>query len=379
MKQDILIITRNFPPITGGMEKLMWHVFNNLSEHYRVTLIGPKGSADFVESPHRCVECNEESPTRFLLQAAIAAWRACRSTRFSCSIGGSGVVGPICRLLQIRYRLPSLLFLHGLDIVVDNFVYQRVFVPSLKTADLVICNSQNTRKIATLAGIDANKIRVIYPGTGVSVTDVQPVDLRKDYDLHESQIILSVGRLIKRKGVLPFIENCMPRIVSECPNTVLIVIGDEPTQALKQDGPVTERINAAIKQYGLDRHVLLLGKASDDVLFSAYQLATALVFPVIDLPGDVEGFGIVAVEAASFGVPTIAFRAGGVADAVIHNETGILVEPGKYEDMAATVVSGLKDSLKDRMRDRCLEHSKTLSWSAFGGHVLGTVRELGGE
>ena len=220
---------------------------------------------------------------------------------------------------------------------------------------------------------------MIYPGTDDSVTADQSVDLRKVYDLHDLQIILSVGRLIKRKGVLPFIENCMPGIVSECPNTVLIVIGDEPTQALKQDGPVTTKIHAAINQYGLEKHVLLLGKTSDDVLYSAYQIATALIFPVIDLPGDVEGLGIVAVEAASFGLPTIAFRAGGVADAVIHNETGILVEPGNYEKMAATVVSGIKDSLKDRMRDRCIEHSKTLSWSAFGGRVLATVRELDRE
>ena len=76
IKQDILIIGRNFPPITGGIEKLMWNVFLNFSQHHQITFIGPKGSAAYIDAPYRCIECDEESPLRFLLQAAYVGWKA---------------------------------------------------------------------------------------------------------------------------------------------------------------------------------------------------------------------------------------------------------------------------------------------------------------
>ena len=376
MKQDILIISRNFPPITGGIEKLMWNVFLNLSQHYRITFIGPRGSAAFIDAPHRCIECDEESPLRFLLQAAYAGWKASADTAFVFSVGGNGLIAPVCRMLQITRRLPCLLFLYGLDIIADNFIYQRLFVPCMVAADRVITISQNSYRLAAEAGIDPARTSIVYPGVDTPAVDAGLTDIRKQYNLQDRNIILSVGRLIKRKGVLEFIQHSMPEIVQQCPQIMYLVIGDEPAKALKKDASIRKQINAAIKQHHLEKHVLLLGETSDEILFSAYRNADALIFPIIDLPGDVEGFGMVAVEAAAHGTPTFAFRAGGVSDAVKHEETGILVNPGDYESMVLSVVKGIKGGIRDSMKAQCIEHSKTLSWSEFGKQTLQQAQKL---
>jgi len=243
-------------------------------------------------------------------------------------------------------------------------------------ADRVITISQNSCRLAAEAGIDPARTSIVYPGVDTPAVDAGLTDIRKQYNLQDRNIILSVGRLIKRKGVLEFIQHSMPKIVQQCPQIMYLVIGDEPAKALKKDASIRKQINAAIKQYHLENNVLLLGETSDEILFSAYRNADALIFPIIDLPGDVEGFGMVAVEAAAHGTPTFAFRAGGVSDAVKHEETGILVNPGNYESLALSVVKGIKGGIRDSMKAQCIEHSKTLSWSEFGKQTLQQAQKL---
>jgi phosphatidylinositol alpha-1,6-mannosyltransferase len=179
-------------------------------------------------------------------------------------------------------------------------------------------------------------------------------------------MLLSVGRIIKRKGLLEFIERCMPDLVRRFPDLILVVIGDEPRQALKTEPPLVRRIESAIEQMHLSGHVLLLGSADEDTVQAAYQAADAFVFPLIDRPDDVEGFGIVAIEAASHGTPTIAFKCGGVEDAVVDRQTGFLVEASNYDEMTSTIANALINESKTTMSAGCVEFSKGLSWDRFG-------------
>ena len=104
------------------------------------------------------------------------------------------------------------------------------------------------------------------------------------------------------------------------------------------DGPYKEKLEFLIIQFKLEKNILVLDKISDEKLKVYYNLADLFVMPSRDIKGDVEGFGIVYLEANSFGLPVIAGRSGGVMEAVLDNETGLLVDPENEEDVYTKIV-----------------------------------------
>jgi phosphatidylinositol alpha-1,6-mannosyltransferase len=98
------------------------------------------------------------------------------------------------------------------------------------------------------------------------------------------------------------------------------------------------------------------------------------VFPVLDLPGDVEGFGMVALEAAAHGVPTVAFAVGGVPDAVADGRTGVLVAPGDYAALAAATLAQLDASNAADVAGQCRDFARGLDWAVFGARLRALLR-----
>jgi phosphatidyl-myo-inositol dimannoside synthase len=113
-------------------------------------------------------------------------------------------------------------------------------------------------------------------------------------------------------------------------------------------------------------HVRLLGAVDDQTLSDAYFGADVMVFPVLNLPGDVEGFGMVAIEAAAHGLPTVAFAIGGVPDAVADGESGWLVAPGDNGAFAKKVLALLDVPQRDEFAECCRHHAGRFEWSEFG-------------
>lgn len=371
MPTELLIISRNFPPLEGGMEKLVAQAFGALAAEYRCTLIGPRGAAAAVPAPHRVVECDESNVLRFLWQATRAALRL--GGRFSLAIAGSGLLGPVCLALKMRRGLPSMIFLHGLDIVVDSLPYRLLWLESLRRADFVIANSRNTAALAQAHGITAPVLRVINPGVDMPAGPApRPPFLA---ELGGRPLLLSVGRIVRRKGLEEFVERCMPALVAACPGLCLLVIGEEPAAALKRDAGQRARIEDAVARLGLGDSVVFHGRGSDAELAAAYAAADLFVFPLIDVPGDVEGFGMVALEAAAHGTPTVAFDCGGVADAVAEGSTGFLLPAGDYARMTATILDALGRGARERMAAGCIAFAREHDWSRFGRELRAFVAE----
>ena len=109
---------------------------------------------------------------------------------------------------------------------------------------------------------------------------------------------------------------------------------------------------------------------------SAYLAADVHIFPFRQLPNDPEGFGMVAIEAATHGLPTVAFATGGIVDAVSENISGHLIEPGNYKEFASAVLDVLSNG--KAMRNTCIEFSNNFDWILFGKaviHLLGERHE----
>jgi len=264
-------------------------------------------------------------------------------------------------------------YLHGLDIVTAHPVYRTVFLPAIRTSDRFLVNSENTKNLAANANIDEGSIHVLHPGVSIPDDESQEAEtqlFRRLIDAQDRPILLSVGRLTTRKGIAEFIEQGLLEIARQVPDVLYVIIGEEPRQATSNRGRgLAERIRKTARTHGLEKHVRLLGRVEDDVLEQAYFGSQAHVFPVLEQAGDVEGFGMVAIEAAAHGLPTIAFAVGGIPDAVSEGRSGYLVASGDYPAMTARIVSTLKRNEGTPSASDCRQFALQFSWQSFSENL----------
>lgn len=236
-----------------------------------------------------------------------------------------GLLAPLGYLLAKIYGKPFGIVIHGLDITYANKLYKLIVPWALRRADVVFCISQAAAKEARQRGVRASKIHVIP----LAVTDnlygkSDRAELIKRLQLPaDCLLLLTVGRLVKRKGVAWFIDSVLPELVKQYPNLVYLVVGD---------GDERPNIEASIKHSGLDRHVQLLGRASGRLYEAAYNGVNVFVMPNINVPGDIEGFGLVLLEASICALPVVAADTEGIQDAVQDGKNGVLVP---VKDVAA--------------------------------------------
>lgn len=364
----VLFVTRNFPPTTGGMERFLYHAYTEIARDHDTALVGPAGCAKFVSTGASVSSVPLFPIASFLVAAQFHAYRMAREHAPDLVVSGSSITAPAALFAARVAGAKSLCFVYGLDLVADNFFYRMSFIPMLRRFDQVLSISQNTTRLAEKVGIDSLKIGLLHPGVTLPAEGPQldSSAFRKLADAEGRVILLSVGRLSKRKGMAEFIERSMPTLIAQRPDIKLVIIGAEPEKALRHARGQTQRIQDAIKLNGLEQHVTMLGRVDDGMLSQAYASSTMLVFPVLDVPGDTEGFGMVAIEAAAHGLPTAAFAAGGVPDAVHNGVSGYLATPGNYPELSAMILRHLLHADNEKWRTQCIAFAKEFSWDSFG-------------
>lgn len=346
--KKILMITRNLPPLIGGMERLNWHIADELSQQNEVLVLSH-------------IEAKEQAPTQckfygvalnplpiFLIFAFLKVFFICLSQKPDVLFAGSGLTAPIVVFWAKVFRKKSIIYLHGLDISNNSHTYQKIWIPFIRSADSIICNSTPTKQLALNKKIKDSRISIIHPGVNFPPKEKNEDltnRLKNKFSLHNKKILLSVGRLTERKGILEFIQNCLPQIVQAVPNTVLLIIGDTANNALNNKFQNKEDLLKAAKKINIDQHIIFTGAVDEETLIQFYYMATIHVFPVKHIPNDPEGFGMVAIEAASYGLPTIAFATGGIIDAVHHGKTGYLIKNQDYHNMTHTIIQVLEKKI----------------------------------
>ncbi len=371
----VLLVTRNFPPLWGGMERLNWHIADELTHAYEVTVIGPAGAAAQAPANVTVIEVPLRPLWRFLLLATWRALRAARRSRPAVVLAGSGLTAPMAWLAARLGGARCIAYVHGLDVIATHPIYRLGWRPFLRRMDRIIANSRHTAGLARSAGVAPAHIGIVHPGVALPVLDPQArARFRTRHGLGEAPLLLSVGRLTARKGLAEFVADVLPRVVAAYPEVRLVVIGDEPADALHGGSTgAAARVQAAAVAAGVQDRLRFLGSATDAELSEAYQAADVLVFPVLDLPGDVEGFGMVAVEAAAHGLPTVAYATGGVVDAVAEDESGTLISPGDAEGFAAAVLRLLAQPLP---AERVRAFAERFAWPRFGAALAAQVERL---
>lgn len=372
----VLLVTRNLPPLRGGMERLNQRLAQALRSRGRLRVCGPSGCrsalgmapGEVAEAPHRPLPW-------FLLRTLANAIRACLRDRPRIVVAGSGLVAPVAWLCARLRGARLVVYLHGLDIVAASRVYQRFWLPAIRRADAALVNSRHTAALAAAAGVPEANIRIVHPGTDLPAPDPRARPrFRERHRLGDVPVMLSVGRLTRRKGLAEFVERVLPGIVAASPDARLVVIGGDASDAARvQDGSERERIVAAAAAAGLARSLLLLPPCDDATLAEAYQAADVLVFPVRQMAGDIEGFGMVAIEAAAHGLPTVAFAVGGVTDAVAPGRSGQLVPPGDEAGFAAATLAYLHGGDRAARRDTARAFAAGFGWERFGDEAWAAI------
>jgi phosphatidylinositol alpha-1,6-mannosyltransferase len=363
----ILIITRNLPPLVGGMERLNWHMADELAKQAEVQVIGPKGAAALKPPPITLTEAPLKPLPLFLLVSFFKGlWIALR-WRPHVILAGSGLTAPLAWLISKLSGARSAAYLHGFDITVNHGLYRRLWRPTFKKLDHVIVNSTPTQTLAIAAGVSQKNISIVYPGVSLPEASQSAESIaafKEQHGLTGKKILLSVGRLTTRKGLREFVAQALPIIVKAEPDAVLVVIGEAPKNSLGAGIQTIESIQAQAEHSGVVENIRFLGVITDKVLLAtAYEAADVHVFPVRDIPDDPEGFGMVAIEAAAHGLPTAAFATGGIVDAVSEHLSGALLPSENYTALSEQTLKILHTNMP--ASQSCKDFAAQFAWEKF--------------
>jgi len=177
-------------------------------------------------------------------------------------------------------------------------------------------------------------LQLLHPG--VDPTFFKPVDagfLRDRYHLENAPVIYSITRMVARKNLQRLIE-AMPQILKSVPNAKLVLAGS---------GPEKQNLENLVSTLALENSVQFLGSIKDDERVAHYCMANVFALPSMSLPRDIEGFGIVFLEAGACEVAVVGSLAGGIPDAVEANVGGLLVPPDATEKIADAIIQLLQN------------------------------------
>ena len=351
----VLFITRKYPPQTGGMESFSFNLLRFYAGEKVLLTYGGKQ----IFLPFVCIYffCSAIFHILFSKVSIIHL--------------GDGVLTPLGWAIKICTGKPVVFTAHGKDISFGNKFYQSVMPFFFVRMEHAYAVSGNTLEECVKAGMDRERCSLIPNGVDskVFVMKPDPESLREElsikYGLNcgDKKILLTTGRLTARKGMKWFINHVVP-LLGE--NYIYVLAGPDGTEisdfgsllGLKKSS-LRESIVKDVERLNLERFVKLLGEIPFADMISLLNIASVFVMPNIRVGGgDIEGFGIVAIEAAACGTPVVASRLEGISDAVIDGQTGILVDAEGIEGFRSTI---RKSSTLDRakVRDACLE---SFSW-----------------
>lgn len=313
----LLFITRTYPPLVGGMEKFASDFYKNYRKQGEIDLFANSGGKKML--PYFFIK------VIFLLIS--------RSRIYDVVHIYDAVLSPLALVVKIFSKARVSFTVNGLDIVYGGYAYQRFMPFFLGKADKVFAISHYTMEQCKLRGIPEKKLEVIP--IGIELDDVEIVSEDKksaliskiNIPIKDKTILLTVGRLVQRKGHTWFIEH----VLTNLPEQYIYLIAG--------DGPEYDSISELTQRLDLTARVCLLGRVSDKEKNCLYQIADLFVMPNIHVENDQEGFGIVLLEAGCYGLPVIASNIEGIRDAVIEGQTGRLIDERNVQGFADAIIN----------------------------------------
>lgn len=284
----------------------------------------------------------------------------------------SMVTASLAAMLRRKISVPMVTINHGQDVTMPVRVYQKYIPKVFKALDGVISVSEATREECIKRGMDPDK-GVALPN-GFDMSDLEGAPDKKtarkvieelfDLDLNNRSLLLTVGRQVKRKGHSWFISEVLPKIQSD---VVYLVIGD---------GPEHENLVQQVKRSDQYKRVVLAGRQPDEVLKNAYSAAELFIMPNIPVAGDMEGFGIVLLEANLADTPAVASDLEGIKDVIVNGKNGYKIKVGDAGAFAAKVDEYVSSDIDEAGRQSREFVKENFSWNSVAERYISYLRNI---
>jgi phosphatidylinositol alpha-1,6-mannosyltransferase len=373
----LLFVTQDFPPDVGGIQTYSKELAPRLAARCeRVLLLAPaRPNDDAVDAALDVpVERLPVRPDLLVLGALPHIVRRTRHESFDVAFHVQWQTAFASLLARRITGSPSrvAVTLHGKDTVFNPFRlsplrwgYDALRRIAISGADHVLPVSRFLGRRAQALGATDDQITVVPNATSPDVFYPDPAPaLRKRLGAEDRSLVLSAGRLVPKKGFDTALR-AIDRVRTEIPDVLLLIAGE---------GPERSFLKRLVRDLELEDHVHFLGGISQDALRHYYSEADVFLMAGRETAGDVEGFGLVYLEANACGTPVVGARVGGVPDAVWHEETGLLVPPESPSATADALLRLLRSPdfarrLGEQGRDRVRTEA---NWD----HVADRIYEL---
>ena len=352
-KTPYLMITELFLPTKGGTAVSFDDDFRRLGgkEIHIVTADVP-GASEFdrahPNSVHRLrlerVPWLKPESLPMYIKLLLKSATLAATNRFQAVFAGRALPeGLVAWAIARVIRRPLLIYAHGEELTGWGRGWKfRAMRFVLRRADALLANSDFTGDtLANLLGVDPNRITLTYPTVDENRfhPDLPGQDLRAALGLRPNdRLILSVGRLMRRKGFDNVIR-ALPSLLDCGLNVHYAVIGT---------GEDDNHLRNLAQETGVSSHVHFLSHVGYDELPRWYSACDLFAMPNRDVGGDTEGFGLVFLEAATAGKPALAGTAGGTSAAVVDGVTGLRVNGDDLNE----IVRALERLLRDRAKSK---------------------------
>jgi len=334
-----LLVTNDFPPAVGGIQRTLGSLMHALPPD-RIAVLAPgmEGAGAFDETaPYEVIRVGE----RFLWPTPTVADRVRREIdRLDIDVVLFGdamplaLLGPGLAAAGTRYVVAA----HGVDywlstVPVAHGVMRRMTARASHV--VVMCSEFIGRRVRTAVprGVP---VSVLYPGADLErfAPDLPTADLRSRHGLDDRPSIVSVSRLVARKGQDVLIRS-MREVQRRVPGAALVIVGTGPSE-----GRLRRLAESAPRG-----SVVFVGAVTEEELPRHYALGDVFAMPCRSRLGglEVEGWGNVFIEAAACARPVVVGDSGGARESLMHGETGLLVDGTDPDDVADAVASLLED------------------------------------
>ena len=340
---SILLVTNDFGPRAGGIETFVIGLLERMpSGEVVVYTSSQEGSADFDQrwkSEFDVEVIRDRSsillPTPRVIKNLRNILRARSITKVW--FGAAAPLGLSARWLRKAGATHIVALTHGHEVWWSKvWPFSWAMSEIARSIDVATYLGEFTKEAIAPRFNDRNKLRKIAPG--IDTEHFKPSDpskLRRELGIDDRPTIISVGRLVHRKGQDRLVE-AMSRIVKELPNALLVFVGE---------GPHRKVLDRLVKKYELQEHVRFIGRIHYADLPRYIALGDVFAMPSRSrlLGLEVEGLGIVYLEASACGLPVVGGSSGGAPDAVKDGITGYVVDGNNIDEIAERTTKLLRD------------------------------------
>lgn len=374
------MIAQDFPPRVGGIQTYAYELARRFaSACTRFEVVAPRDQGcEHVDDtlPFRVRRLPVRSDAMSVATPVLAPLLALG--RFDAVIHGhwyTAATGLWLRRLGLARRVfvgahgRELLLEDAADVPIVGHAFRCLRRSVLRAVDGLFPVSRHTAGVLRELGVRPDRVHVV--ANGADPDRLRPVDgrsFRARHGLGDDPVLFTLARLVPRKGIDTVLD-ALPAIARAVPSVRYVVAGE---------GPDRGRLEAIAVDRGLAGRVHFVGRVREDELAPAHSAADVFVMPARSEPPDVEGFGLVFLEAGACGTPVVGARAGGVPDAIVHGETGLLVPPDDAPALAGACIGLLRDpDVRARMGERARARVvNACTWDHAAARMLSVMEAI---